>query len=222
MAVDVRDAEAKEALAEIAKKDEELTAENPAPPSRRFRSPGFIRMPVEWAPNDAAVKDRALRLTEERLQETFADAYALMHDVYLLVREPEVDANGEIRRDRYGWPVWQRTESGAWVEDFSRMTHHHRENFLFAITTRMFAWEQLAADAWGEAMFARGKWEERFSIAFRSPMDGTVGDRTAAGRVEASDERYFGMFCALYSRKAEALVRAMALLAQRIKDVMIG
>lgn len=215
-----RQEEANKALADIAKRDEEVTAEVPIEPSRKFRSPGFARMPLEWSPQDAAVKDRAKRVAEERLQETFADAYAIMHDLFLLVRVPEVTPDGEIIRDEFGWPKWQRTASGAWVEDFTKLTHRDQEDFLFKLTTRMFAWEQLAADAWGEAMFARGKWEERFSIKFIAPMEGTVQDRTAAGRVGASDERYFGMLCALYSRKADALVRAMALLAQRLKDVL--
>lgn len=187
-----------------------------------FSTPGFARMRTEWRGPEGSVVRSALRSVDDKLVETFADAYALMHEVFEVVRQPEVNADGEMVVDRFGFPVWKRTAAGGWVEDWSQLTPRQRENFLFQITTRLFDWEQRAADIWGEAMFARVQWEEQFSIKFDAPMSGTEADRTAVGRTGSIDERYFAVFVSLYSRKADGLVRTMALLGQRLKDALIG
>ena len=38
---------------------------------------------------------------------------------------------------------------------------------------------------------ARAAWEERFAISYDAPLAGTIDDRTAVGRIESADERYF-------------------------------
>jgi hypothetical protein len=141
-----------------------------------------------------------------------------MNQVYDLVRTPVVNENGEAQRDKWGFVVWQRTQSGGFDEDFSRLTRKQKEHLLFLVTTRIVEWESKAADIWGESMLSKGKYEERFSLAFDSPMSGTVDDRKAVGNIDAADERYFALFMAVLSRKADALVRSMNNLAQRLKD----
>lgn len=190
-------------------------------PRSIFRTPAFHRMKLSWSGDDAQILAGVTQAVDDRLHARFMDAYQLMHDILMVVREPEVDPEtGEIIKNKFGWPEWQRTPSGGWVEDWSRLNRKEKENFLFGITTRMWAWELAAADAWGEAMFAKAQWEERFSIAYNAPMTGTIDDRTAHARVDASEERYFGIMQTLYSKKADAIVRTMTLLAQRLKDTL--
>jgi hypothetical protein len=190
-------------------------------PRSIFRTPGFHRMKVAWTGDDATTVARVQQSVDDRVQVRFRDAYQLMHDILMVVREPVVDpGTGEIIKDRFGFPEWERTVSGGWVEDWSRLNRKEKENFLFAITTRMWAWELAAADAWGEAMFAKAQWEERFAIAYNAPMSGTIDDRTAHARIDAAEERYFGIMLTLYSRKAEGILRTMTLLAQRLKDTL--
>src|SRR5690606_17125557 len=123
--------------------------------------------------------------------------------------------------DKFGFTIWHKTPSGSYEEDWSRLTRKEKENLLFTITTRLFDWQQRAADAWGESMFAKAVWEERFARDFNAAMTGTVEDRRAHGNREAADEKYFAIFVTLYSRKADAIVRTMELLAQRIKDSLV-
>jgi len=200
--------------------DEPVAVELPEDRERKFRTPGFARMRIDWASQDRPIVVKALAAVEGRILHSFGDAYQVMHDVFEIVRTPEVTSSGEICRDQYGFTIWKRTVSGGWEEDYSRLTRQARENFLYQITTRIFDWEQRAADVWGEAMFAKAQWEERFSIGFDAPMSGTVDDRRAAGNLDARDERYFAIFASLYSRRADAVVRAMNLLGQRLKDTL--
>lgn len=206
---------------ESAKAEEPIAVELPEERERTFRTPGFARMRMDWRGEDRAVIQQAKSLVEGRIMRNFADAFEIMNDVYDLVRTPEVDeSTGEIMTDQWGWKVWKRLPSGGWDEDFTRMTRAQKEDFLFKITTRLFDWEQRAADAWSEAMFAKAQWEESYSISYDAPMHGTIDDRKAAANRNATEERYFAIFLSVYSRKADAIVRSLSLLGQRLKDSM--
>ena len=189
-------------------------------PRSIFRAPGLHRMAFQWSGEDGRVVAQAQGVVEERIQANFRDAYQIMFELFMVVRTPLADGNGDVIRDRFGWPEWRRTESGDWVEDWSALSRKQKEDFLFKITTRLFAWEQRAAEAWGEAMFSKAAWEERFAIGFDAPVHGTIEDRTAKGRIGAVEERYFAIFQTLYSKKSDAVVRTMNLLAQRLKDTL--
>jgi hypothetical protein len=189
---------------------------------KSFRTPGFQRMRLDWRSDDRAVLSNVKTSAESRLLKEFPDAYRMLGRVYDIVRTPEVDEHGDPKRDFHGWPIWKRGLTGGYEEDFTRLTYKQKEDFLFAITTHLFEWQQLAADAWAEAMFAKAQWEERFSMGYEGPMSGTVQDRTASGRLDSREERYFALFMSLYSRKVDALVRSMELLGQRIKDSLVA
>lgn len=186
----------------------------------KWRTPGFRRMRFDWSGDDRAVLKAATDAVEGRIRANFADAFQVMFDLYDLVRTPLTDQQGNVLCDEWGLALWRRSPSGSYEEDWTKLTHKQRENFLFQITTRIFEWEQRAADAWTEAMFAKAQFEERFAIGFDAPHSGTVEDRRAAGTLDSREERYFAIFLSAYSRKADAIVRSMAGLAQRLKDVM--
>ncbi len=211
---------ANEVTKEVSEQFDQLVQEDVLPDERekRFRTPGFTRMRTEWRGEDRKVIQRARDVVEARILREFWDAYEVMYRVYDLVRTPEVDGNGEVVRDRFGLVQWRRTPDGSYEEDFSRLTRAQKENLLFLITTRIFEWEQRAAAIWAEAMLSKAQWEERFSIGFDAPMSGTVDDRRAAGNLDARDERYFAILQSFASRKAEALVRSLTLLSQRLRD----
>lgn len=200
---------------------EDITQKEVDEDRRRWRTPAFQRMRLEWSGPDEKIVRDAIATVEGRLVKDFVDAYEVMNEVYELVRAPEIDPlTSQPVRDQWGYVVWKRTPSGGYDEDWTRLTSKQRENLLFKITTRIFEWYQRADNVWTEAMFAKAQWEERFSIKFDEPASGTVDDRTAKGRMGAAEERYFAIFLSAYSRKADHLVRTMELLGQRLKDSM--
>jgi hypothetical protein len=203
--------------------DQPAAVQLPEERARRFRSPGLARMRTDWRGEDGMVVVRMHTAVETRITEHFADAYRIMFDLYSVVREPIMD-DGEPRMDGDGFPVWRQTASGAFVEDWERLTSRQREKFLFQITTKLFDWSQRAAFAWGEAMFAKGIWEESFSEGYESLPGSkpTVDDRTARAKILSAEERYFALFLSYYSRRADSIVRNMELLSQRLKDVHVS
>lgn len=198
------------------------TEELPEEREEWFRAPGFQRMRVAWEGEDATILRRAQNAIDRRVWEIFEDALAIMNDLYTVVRRVEGDpVTGEQKVDIYGFPVWEKDPlTGQYIEDWTLLTTKQREHFLFMITTRLFDWEQRAADLWTEAMFAKGIFTERFSIEFDAPIHGTIDDRNARGNVEAAEDRYFAILNAAVSRKAEALVRSMTNLQLRLKDTL--
>lgn len=199
---------------------QEVSAELPEERARHWRTPGMQRMRFQWhSTEERAVIDQARIEATRVITENFRDAYAVMYRIYDIVREPVLE-NGEPVVDADGLPVWRIQPDGWYIEDFTKLTRRQREDFLFSITTALFAWEQRAVEMWAEAMFSKAQFEERFAIAYDEPLKGTVDDRTAKGNMAAADERYFAIFMSVVSRKADAVVRSMERLSQRLKDTL--
>jgi len=186
--------------------------------ARVFRHPGFSRMRMEWTGRDREMIQRVTSTVEGAILNHFEDAYLLMNEIYEIVRDPEVGETGETRTDQFGFTVYKRSPTGAYYEDWGRLGHVQREHLIYKLTTSLFEWSQRAANLWTEAMFAKAIWQEEFAHAFDAPVTGTVDDRTARGNVESAEARYFAIFTSALSRKADAIVRSLELLNQRLKD----
>jgi hypothetical protein len=185
----------------------------------RFRTVGFSRMRVSLDPADAVVMEDIARQADEIISVRFAAAYALMERIYRTVRQPQVDpATGEVRTLN-GRILWMKDENGLPAEDFSLVGDRDRENWIHEITVHSFEWGQEAAGLWGRAIFTKGMWEEAFAHGYTRPQGRlTVDDRTQAGTLEGMGYRYKAIFAAMVSRKADALVRSIELIGQRLKD----
>lgn len=213
------------ALSDAAEDHDEPLEPDPHPDrTRTFRSMGLSRMRTRWTQGEQAIIDSARDQSELELLSAFADVYRILNKMYEIVREPLRDKDtGEILTDSHGFTRWAQDEFGMVVEDWTRLTERDKESFLFEITTRLVMWEQRAADFKGEALFAKAVWEERFAESFtQTPaVEGkrpTEADRTQNAQGLAREQRYVAIYMTVRSNKAEALVRSMDRVAQRLKD----
>lgn len=209
-------------IGEIAREaDEPLAVDIDPDRTRETSTTGFARMRTDWRPGEGAEILGIVQQAQGIIHRTFPDAYLIMNELWELVREPVVNQQtGEIVTDIFGWPQWEKLPSGAYAEDYTRLTAREKEDFLLRITTGLLEWEQKASSVWLEAMLAKGRWEEAMATGFTAPMQGrtTVEDRTQRGRVYAAEDRYHAIFRAAVSRSAEQLVRSLERLGQRLKD----
>lgn len=190
-------------------------------PTWQSRTPRFTRMRFDWPTREERqVMDRARIGVNTRIVNEFRDAYFILNAIYDVIREPELDVNGNVKVDQFGMTVWAKTPTGFYIEDFTKLTRKQMEHFVGLITTRLFEWEQMAADLYAEALFAKAQFEERFAISFDAPLSGTVDDRRASANRDAAEERYFAIFETHLSRRADAIVRSMDRLSQRLKDIL--
>jgi hypothetical protein len=208
-------------ISEIAREaDEPLAVDIDPDRTRETSTTGFARMRTEWRPGEAAEIQGIVQQAEGIIHRLFPDAYLIMNELWWLVREPVIDpASGDPVTDIFGWPEWKKLPSGAFAEDYTRLTPREKDDFLLRITTHLLEWEQKASSTWLEAMLAKGRWEEAMATGFISPSGRvTVEERTQRGRAYASEDRYHAIFRAAVSRAAEQLVRSMERLGQRLKD----
>jgi hypothetical protein len=191
--------------------------------TREFVSTSFTRMRWERRSEEAAAIEGLHQVIERRMWELFGGAYQVMNDLYMIVREPQVTIHGEILTDEAGFYLWAVNEHGNPIEDYTRLGYKEREHFLFAITTNLFAWEQAAASLWGDSMFAKAIWEEAVATGYEaSKANGgkTVEDRIQAARLVSREPRYQAIFETVISKRADALIKSLQLIGQRLKDVL--
>ncbi|MCX4799680.1 hypothetical protein OG497_38135 [Streptomyces sp. NBC_01242] len=208
-------------ISDIAREaDAPMTVDIDPDRTRETSTTGFARMRTDWRPGESAEVLGIVQQAQGIIHRTFPDAYLLMNELWGLVREAVVDTTtGEVTTDVFGWPQWEKLPSGAYREDYTKLTAREKEDFLLRITTGLLEWEQKASTSWLEAMLAKGRWEEAMATGFIAPSGRvTVEERTQRGRAYAAEDRYHAIFRAAVSRSAEQLVRSLERLGQRLKD----
>jgi hypothetical protein len=206
---------------QAAELDQPIDPQLPDERKRRFNTPGMSRIRMEWLPEQQLAINRMHKAIDDRLANEYGDAFGLMFELYRVIREP-IMRNGEPILDSQGLPQWKVSPTGQYVEDWGKLNMKQRERFLYQITTRLFVWEQRATEAWAESMYAKVEWEMSFSTGYDQPGEGTkdtIEGRTARGKLAARDDHFLAIFRTYYSRKAEALVRSLERISQRLKDV---
>lgn len=210
---------AEESKALTERTDPELPVER----ATRFRRTGLTRLKMDWTEEERVTVVRVHHAVDGKINENFGDAFALLNEIYDIVRQPLLK-NGEPVRDQRGQVVWRRTSTG-FVENWDRLGRQDRERFIYQLTTRMVLWGQEAETAHTEAMLAKVAWEQSFADGYDRPGEGvkdTIEGRTARGKTLARDDHYLAIILTSYSRKAEKLVSSMELLLQRLKDIHLA
>jgi hypothetical protein len=192
--------------------------------TRELESTSMSRMRLDWAPGDQEAIEGLHEIVSNQMLVLFGSAYQIMNDIYWIVRTPQYEDGTVLLDPVTGYPLWEVTESGGYLEDYSLLTNSMMKEFLFKITVRLFDWEQKQADLWGDSMFAKAQWEQAISRGFEqahlAPGRSTVEDRTQQARRVSREERLMAIFRTLMSKKADAVVRSTERLAQRLKDVV--
>lgn len=193
--------------------EEDKTEFEPLNLSRAFR-----RMRTDWDSPDRDIIDKVQFEVDKQINTRFEEAFRIMYEIYDTVRESEEEPDAD------GLYPWKKGPDGGYIEDWTKMGARQRERFQYIIITRMFEWELTAAEIWGEAIFAKTQWEEAFATGFESQVDpkATIPQRQQRGTRVSAEYRYLAVFKAVYSKKADAVVRSMVVLSQRLKDLHIN
>jgi len=188
----------------------------------QVRTPKFMRMRTSWTRDEGLLMRQVFSECDTIIGNTFGDAMVILGEIMDLIREP-LTIEGEIQHDRDGKPLYRRNAYGGYVEDFTRLTSRQMADFFGRITIRLFAWEQEAANMRGAALFAKAAFEEQYAIAYDEPVGRvTVEGRQAIANSDAAEERYHAVFRTIVSHRADAVVRSMERISQRLKDASLG
>jgi hypothetical protein len=201
----------------------ELSVETPGDRETRFKFRGMARMPTRFKEDDRIMMIRVHKVVRQQIEAKFQDLIDLTYHILSQVRVMRRNEDGSVVPDENGYPTWERTETGSFIEDWSVFRGREREKYIFQISTNIIEWDRLSTEAWAEAMFAKARWREEFSDGYISfKADGKrdrIEDREAAATLAASEDYYFAILASYYSRMAENLVRDVRELGQRLKDV---
>ena len=187
-----------------------------------MRTPKFMRLRTSWTREEGMLMRQVFSECDTIIANTFGDAMAILGEIMDQIREP-LTVDGEVQHDAAGKPIYRRNAYGGYVEDFTRLTQRQMSDYVGRITVRLFAWEQEAATLRGVALFSKAQFEERFAIAYDEPIGRvTVEGRQAIANSDAAEERYHAVFRTMVSHRADAVVRSMERLGQRLKDAIAG
>jgi hypothetical protein len=194
----------------------------------------FSRLRLDWRSEDARDLDRAEAMVDEVIAEEFGEAFAILDEIWSVVRDPEPDPSDPSRQalDEHGDPIWRTLPNGELFEDWSRLGYAQREGLLFRLTTSCFVWEQRTEVYRFRAMWAKFRWRSEFSNAYDKAFDGdralirgqkdTIEHRTARAEIASDEDRLFALLQTYLSRRADAVVRSARAVEQRIKDVTVA
>lgn len=191
-----------EAVAEL---DEALEGpdepELPAERERTTRAPGFTRMPVGWHGKHAAMIKTINVMAEEGVRNDFDDLFALMEEIERAASPVDVSTGDKAR------------------PDYAAIPETRKQHWVLELSVKLVAWEQKAAEYWGEAMMAKVIRQEVFTEAYLNAVKGrTVEDRTQAGQSASLQDYYFAVLCALRHKRAQSACASAERLCQRLKD----
>ena len=205
-----------------------LDVDTPPDRTRQFTHTSFSRIRTSWLGPDGITLARIRAQADTEMRYRFPVAFALMDEVWKSVRTPQCDEDtGEVLTNLDGSIKWAETAPGVPEERWDLLGHAQKERLYWAIGSHLFGWEQFAADLHAEAMYSKVEWEERFAISFFSVPSNqisgrpTVDDKTQYGHRSSVQERYFAVYCAELSRKADALVRSMTRIHRMLENTII-
>lgn len=188
--------------------------------TQEMTRPNFSRLRTDWEGEDKQNIEVALGTAQGRLMQEYSGLYAIMLDLYDIIREPEADSNGEIRKDIFGNTVHCKGADGRYIEDWRRLSQWDKEQFILRITSGMFAWKSKAEDLRFQAMKSKADYEYEFAEAYTRATLKTDSQRENHARQKANELRQFGIWETYYSRKVDALIDSALLFCQRLKDLL--
>lgn len=159
----------------------------------------FQKIEFSWKEEDKnAIKQ--LRAAAERVfQDLYSGSVAALDRFYssIRVRDPE----HHLR--------WLKTETGAFVEDWSQLSGQDLIKAIFDLQREKVLINQKLSDLFLEASFAKQISTDVYYEAYRRLMEGTVGDRTAYANQQSKVDRYAAFFRYWIWHSANAFQREM-------------
>jgi hypothetical protein len=175
----------------------------------------FSRMKLEWPEGDLEMRLEIQEEIDRIIADVFGDAHQLIFDAQDEVRIPK-----KLSPDGKTVLEWERTPSGRIREEWGRMSPGTRESYMLSLTTGLMLWEARAEDFRGDSMFAKAIWTEKFARHFDAADSRTIDGRNAIANMSAAERKYYALYLTQLSRRADVVIRNVALLAQRLKDTL--
>lgn len=145
----------------------------------------FLRKDFEWTerPDEKYLALKIEERAKEFIREQFEDVDQILSNFYESIRVVETVEDGS--------PVYLKTPSGEYVEDWRQLTGQDADTAIFSLQRVIDRLQGEISRLYFRAQFSYYTWDEEFWEAYRAPVAGTQYDRIASARVKTRESRFF-------------------------------
>lgn len=144
----------------------------------------FKKIEFSWREEDKNAIAQLRAAAEAVFTSLFAGSVSALDRFYSSIRVFDPDRPGR----------YQKTETGAYVEDWSQLSGQDLIKAIFDLQREKVFISQQLSNLFLEASFAKQVSTDVYYEAYRKLMEGTVGDRTAYANQQSKVDRYAAFF----------------------------
>jgi hypothetical protein len=159
----------------------------------------FKKIEFSWREEDKNAISQLRAAASVVFESLFADSVSALDKFYSSIRVMDPDRHGR----------YLKTESGAFVEDWSQLSGQDLIKAIFDLQREKVYISQQLSNLFLEASFAKQVSTDVYYEAYRRLMEGTVGDRTAYANQQSKVDRYAAFFRYWIWHSASAFQRSI-------------
>ncbi len=144
----------------------------------------FKKIEFSWKEEDKQAISQLRAAAEVVFEDLFAGSISALDKFYSSIRVHDPNRPGRF----------QKTETGAYVEDWSQLSGQDLIKAIFDLQREKVFIVQKLSNLFLEASFAKQVSTDVYYEAYRKLMEGTVGDRTAYANQQSKVDRYAAFF----------------------------
>lgn len=144
----------------------------------------FRKIEFSWREEDKNAISQLRAAGEVVFEDLFTGSISALDRFYSSIRVRDPDRPGRF----------QKTETGAYVEDWSQLDGTDLIKAIFDLQREKVFISQKLSNLFLEASFAKQVSTDVYYEAYRKLMEGTVGDRTAYANQQSKVDRYAAFF----------------------------
>ncbi len=144
----------------------------------------YRKIEFSWKQEDKHAIAQLRAAAEVVFEDLFTGSVNALDRFYSSIRVEDPDRPGRF----------QKTDTGAYVEDWSQLSGHDIVKAIFDLQREKVYISRKLSDLFLEASFAKQVSTDVYYEAYRKLMEGTVGDRTAYANQQSKVDRYAAFF----------------------------
>lgn len=210
MAQKAAEALREEQMAEIVKANQPLELEDKVDVMAKIGTGLFSRLEFKWRDSDERVLNQVRAATNAMYVKLFAEAFAVVDDLYAAIRKPKFNDHGVVVVDSEGRMVWEVDEhTGQPLEDWESLDGLDIERCLFRLARLRMNVAAQVNELLMEAMFAKKIHTDTYDDAYVAMLDGTIQDRTSKANRKSREDNYHAFFRYVLWSQGDAFLREL-------------
>jgi len=152
------------------------------------------KLKPEWRPEDKSAVEQLKSAAELVVNDIFGASFAILDELYSSVRVPVLTKYETPALDAKNRIIWQRDESGEYLEDWRKLDGYDIERALVRLQNLRLETSQRVQELFLETLMAKYSLQDEWHAAYEAPVQGTNPQREAVANRRAKNDRYNYLF----------------------------